>query len=107
MAAGVQHRDMANMVGIEGLTYADAGMRSSPLPHVIASSRPKADEARRGSMNTAPQPGIARRGSMNTAPLPALFLYVIEKVPPHPASFYASPQKDSKKCMACAVATRQ
>ena len=45
--------EQADMVGIEGRTYADprydAGMRSPPLPHVMASSRPQADAARRGS----------------------------------------------------------
>ena len=57
---------MADMVGIEGRTYADprydAGMRSPPLPHVIASSRPKADAARRGSGRVGREGGRERRG---------------------------------------------
>ena len=57
---------MADMVGIEGLTYADprydAGMRSPPLPHVIASSRPKADAARRGSGRVGREGGEGEAG---------------------------------------------
>ena len=59
-------RMMADMVGIEGLTYADprhdAGMRSPPLPHVIASSRPKADAARRGSGRVGREGGEGEAG---------------------------------------------
>ena len=58
--------EQADMVGIEGLTYADprhdAGMRSPPLPHVMALSDPKLTPHAGDQVGWGGRGGRERRG---------------------------------------------